>query len=101
MAFLAVKYGEFRLAGQIPIVGELVLIVYVLTQAATDGGGTVPTGYGTTGSNGEIIAIFAQGNVVDKDFSGSFAVTTGVITLVANGTAGPTDGWLFVLVKKS
>lgn len=101
MTFAAAKYGEFRLAGQIPVIGELVLLVYILTQAATDGGGTVSTGYGTTGQNGEIIAIFAQGNVVDKDFSGSFAVATGVITLVANGTAGPTEGWLFVLVKKS
>lgn len=101
MTFASVKIGEFRLPGQIPILGEFVLIVWTWSQADSDGGGTVATGYGTTGQNGEVIAIFAMGNVVDKEIAGTIAATTGVITLVANSSTGPTGGWLFALVKKS
>ena len=72
--------------------GKIYRRAYSFTQANSDGGGTIGTGI----ING-IKAIQATSNVVDKDSSASFDVATGIITVVNNGTAGPTIGWVDVL----
>ena len=84
-----------------PLKGSMVIKFYEWTQAATDGGGTIATGIGTTPANGAVLAVITTGNVVDKDPSATFAVATGVITLDINATAGPTKGWLAALIRKS
>lgn len=82
-----------------PLAGKMVTRFYEWTQVATDGGGTIATTIGTTPGNGKILAVLATGNVVDKDPSATFDVATGIITLDINGTAGPTKGWMEVLLK--
>lgn len=84
-----------------PLAGKMVIKFYEWTQLATDGGGTIATGIGTTPGNGSVLAVLATGNVVDKDPSATFAVATGIITLDINATAGPTKGWLAALIKKN
>ncbi len=101
MAFVETEIGEFRLPFQIPLLGEIVLKIYTWAQGATDGGGTIETGIGTTGGNGEVLAALSHGNVKDKSIGSSIAATTGIVTLDVDTTGGPTDGWTFLLVRKS
>ena len=101
MTFASVKIGEFRLPMQIPMLGEIVLIVYSWTQVATDGGGAVTTGYGTTARNGEILAAISQGNVKDKPIGSVIDAAAGTVTIDVDATSGPTAGEMFILVKKS
>lgn len=84
-----------------PLAGKMVIKFYEWTQAATDGGGTIATGIGTTPGNGKILAVLTTGNVKDKDVAATFALTTGVITLDINATAGPTKGWAAALINKN
>ena len=79
--------------------GRIIKRVYSFTKGATDNSVTIATSIGTTPGNGKILAVQATGNVVDKELAITFAVTTGVITILSNGTAGPTAGWVEVTLS--
>lgn len=102
MAFLGVETFEIGpFTAMDPLIGVTIFKLFTWTQAATDGGGTIATGIGTTNGNGKILHLFVGSNVKDKHIGLTFAVTTGVITLDINATAGPTAGWLLAVIKKT
>ncbi len=74
--------------------GRVIKRLYSFTKLATDSSVTIATSIGTTPGNGKILTVIGVGNVVDKDISFTFAVATGVVTILSNGTAGPTAGWV-------
>ncbi len=79
--------------------GRLISRIYSFTKLATDSSVTIATSIGTTPGNGKILAVQATGNVVDKELAITFAVATGIITILSNGTAGPTAGWVTVTLS--
>lgn len=64
---------------------------YSFTQANSDGGGDI-----NTSLLNAIKAVQVTSNVIDKESSATFVVGTGVITIVNNGSTGPTAGWVEV-----
>ena len=101
MAFVETLYleiGPFPMTK--PLRGKHSLLIWTWAQGATDGGGTIETGIGTTAGNGEVIASFSHGNVKDKPIGDSISATTGIVTLDVDTTGGPTVGYTIMLVKK-
>ena len=96
MAITSVVEADYLISKQDPTYTRGILRKrhYSFTKLATDSSVTIATGI--TGS-AKILTVQGSGNVVDKEVSLSFVASTGVITIVSNGTAGPTAGWVDVL----
>ena len=79
--------------------GRLIKREYSFTKLSDDTSVTIATSIGTTPGNGKILTVQATGNVKETSVSATFAVTTGIITLLSTGTGGPTEGWVAVVLS--